>query len=152
MDKGSAQEKNYRRLQSIKATQTVGDAMYAEQQEVLARRKRMADAMRFLSPVMLMQDIVAELSGNGSVRHSSFLRQIDQFHDQWRTFFIKRAEQGMRLDGNAYDSFPQFQHQNAAIKESSARVLAGFVAMLLFLVGAAAAAKVLLNRFRLAGR
>uniref|UniRef100_UPI004057390D DUF3526 domain-containing protein n=1 Tax=Candidatus Electronema sp. TaxID=2698783 RepID=UPI004057390D len=150
--RGTMQEKNYRRLLSVKAAQSVGDSIYAEQQQVLAQRRKLADRLRFLSPVMVMQDIIAELSGNGSVRSAAFMKQLDQFHDQWRNFFITRAEQGLRLTGQDYDQFPRFQHQEIAAEETAARIRADLLAMLLLLAATAAAAKALLNRFRLSGR
>ncbi|WP_417916456.1 DUF3526 domain-containing protein [Candidatus Electronema sp. JC] len=150
--RGTAQEKNYRRLLNVKAAQSVGDSIYAEQQQVLAHRRKLADRLRFLSPAMVMQDIIAELSGNGSVRFAAFMKQLDQFHEQWRSFFITRAEQGLRLNGKDYEQFPRFQYQETAARETSVRVRAGLFATLLFLAAAAVAAKALLNRFRLSGR
>lgn len=150
--RGTVQEKNYRRLLSVKTAQAVGDSIYEEQQQVLTKRRNLADTLRFFSPVLVMQDILAELSGSGSARYAAFMKQLDQFHDQWRNFFITRAEQGLRLNEKDYEQFPRFQHQKIAAEETAARIRAGLFATLLFLAAAAAAAKVLLNRFRLAGR
>ncbi len=152
MKRGTVEDKNYRQLQNIKKAQAVGDSVYQDQQHTLNQRKALADKLRFLSPVMVMQDIFPETAGNGVVRYGSYLEQVDRFHDSWRAFFVNLAEQGVRLDASLYDDFPKFKYEDTSRGETTRRIAGGISAMALFLIGAAAAAKLLLNRFRVAGR
>ncbi|MHB1378742.1 MAG: DUF3526 domain-containing protein [Desulfurivibrionaceae bacterium] len=152
MIRGTTEDKNYRQLQSIKNSQAVGDSIYQEQQHILAQRKALADKLRFLSPVMVMQDIFSETAGNGMVRYGSYMEQVDRFHDSWRTFFVALAEQGIRLDASLYDDFPKFRYEDNSRSETNHRIAAGILAISFFFIGSAAAAKLLLNRFRVAGR
>jgi len=152
MERGSVQEKTYLRLQSIKASQVLGDSIYQNQNRLLDERNRLASILKLSSPVLVMQEILSEIAGTGSLRYRSYSDQVDQFHDSWRTFFITRAERGIRLDGAAYDSFPKFHYYERCSEESAKHIWRGIIVIGLFFLGFSALAKGLLSRFRVAGR
>jgi ABC-2 type transport system permease protein len=53
----------------------------------LRRQQAAIDRLKFLSPAILLQDALNDISGTGAARHRFFLAQVDRFHQQWRAFF-----------------------------------------------------------------
>jgi ABC-2 type transport system permease protein len=146
------QEQNILRLRTTKITQLVGDSMYTVQQRRIRQREAFADKLKFLSPVLIIQDIAAEIAGNGSVRFNSYIDQVDQFHTTWRNFFISRAEKNMRLDSAEYCKFPHFTFSESAKTDSGNRIAVDILAIILFLLVAAGMVKVFANRYSIVGR
>jgi ABC-2 type transport system permease protein len=57
------------------------EAQLASQQRLIAR-------LRFLSPAILMQDALNDVSGTGTARHRHFMEQVGEYHSQWRDHFV----------------------------------------------------------------
>ena len=62
-------------------------ARYAEQR---IRQARLAQGLRFVSPVLMMQFTLEEAVGTGVGRRAAFRRQFDQHFREWQEFFIPR--------------------------------------------------------------
>ena len=105
------------------------ETQLAGQQQVVAR-------LRLLSPALLLQDALNDLSGTGQARHQWYTAAVSAFHAQWRDYFtgLIRARQPVLR----YDDLPRF-----AFADESAAVLARRVGgSLAWLVAAAALAGV----------
>ena len=63
------------------------------------------DRLKFLSPAILLQDALDDISGAGPARHRDFLAQVDRFHQQWRAFFTPLIFQ--KASFTAFDRTPR---------------------------------------------
>jgi ABC-2 type transport system permease protein len=70
---------------------------------------------------VLMQDALNDIAGTGSPRHRHFLRQVDQFHAQWRAFFVPLIFRRARME--SYDAVPRFTYHEETTPEVAGRVL-----------------------------
>lgn len=53
----------------------------------IAGQQRLIDALRFVSPAVLMQNALNDVAGSGVSRHQWFMGQVDAFHEAWRSHF-----------------------------------------------------------------
>ena len=56
----------------------------------IAAQQRLVDRLRFLSPAILMQNVLNDVSGTGTDRHQWFLSQVTAYHAQWREYFVRK--------------------------------------------------------------
>jgi ABC-2 type transport system permease protein len=87
------------------------------------------DRARFLSPAMLMNEGLNDLSGSGSLRHAHFVREVDRFHREWRNFFEVRVLRSEVLTNADYDAMPKFQWSEPALSPVAARVAGAAIAL-----------------------
>ena len=89
----------------------------------IASQQRTIDALRFLSPAILMQSALNDVAGTGSDRHRHFLAQVDRFHQQWRQHFVSLifAKAQIRELGG----IPAFRFDEEATSSVARRVLTG---------------------------
>jgi ABC-2 type transport system permease protein len=89
-----------------------------EQQQALVSR------LRFLSPAILLQDALNDISDTGTLRHRDFLRQVARYHDQWRSYFVRLTFLNAQLAD--YSQIPRFAYQEPPLVPVVARVLIAF--------------------------
>jgi ABC-2 type transport system permease protein len=85
-----------------------------------ARQERFVASVRFLSPAILMQDALNDLSGTGTARHRHFVAQVDTFHDAWRAYFTRHVLQRTRI--GSLDDVPAFTYEDERTSAMAARV------------------------------
>jgi ABC-2 type transport system permease protein len=85
-----------------------------------ARQQRFVESVRFLSPAILMQDALNDLSGTGTARHRHFVAQVDAFHGAWRAYFTRHVLQRTRL--GSLDDVPAFTYEDERTSAMAARV------------------------------
>ncbi len=76
---------------------------YAQQ---LAGQRRIVSWLRLLSPAILMQDALNDLSGTGMARHRHFMDQVGRFHAEWREHFVPLIFRKAQVE--RYASLPRF--------------------------------------------
>jgi ABC-2 type transport system permease protein len=54
----------------------------------IAERQAAVDAVRFLSPALLVDDALTEVAGTGARRHRRFLAQVAAFDATWRDYWL----------------------------------------------------------------
>ena len=52
-----------------------------------ARQRAAADRLRYLSPTLLVRDVLDDVSGTGAARYATFTEQVSEFHARWRAHF-----------------------------------------------------------------
>jgi ABC-2 type transport system permease protein len=86
----------------------------------ITRQQEMIDRLRFLSPAILTQNALNDIAGTGTERHRDFLRQVSDFHAQWRAYFVPlifaKAQTG------DLDSLPQFRYREEPASAVASRV------------------------------
>lgn len=83
---------------------------------------------RFLSPAVMMQKMVDYLSGNSKERYSEFTSQLNDFREQYRTFFAKKIFEAEKFKSTDYDQIPKAHFVEKNIDSSR------FIFNILFLV------------------
>jgi ABC-2 type transport system permease protein len=88
-----------------------------EYERQLAAQQRMVGILRYLSPAIVAQDALSDLAGTGAARHRHFVSLVDEYHRQWREFFIPLVLAKARVTDHS--TIPRFQY----VEESFSRVL-----------------------------
>lgn len=120
--RGGPQEMTLRRLATQEAAFQRVEAIVAEHDAQLARRRELADRLGYLSPAYLTYRAMADVAGAGEARYRAFLDRIRSFHVDWRDFFLSRAKAGASLTAQDYAAMPKFTQ---ADEELMARAPAG---------------------------
>jgi ABC-2 type transport system permease protein len=115
----------------------------------LSAQQRIVERVRFVSPAILMQDVLSDVAGTGVGRHREYVRQVEAYHARWREYFVRLVFLKARLQ--AYSELPTFTFEDEPIGAVGARVgvsLAG-LALPTFCIGAVAFAR--LRRYPVVG-
>jgi ABC-2 type transport system permease protein len=102
----------------------------------LVAQQRIVERARFLSPAILLQDALNDVSGTGLLRHREFVSQVEAYHQRWRDYFVPLVFQRARLTD--YSRLPGFSFGEEPLDAVSGRVaisVAGIIVPAL-LVGA----------------
>jgi ABC-2 type transport system permease protein len=95
----------------------------------LASQQRLIDRLRFVSPAVLMQGALNDVSGTGHERHRAFVGQVDEYHAAWRSFFTPLIFKKARfLD---YAAAPRFTWTEETPGTVALRVWPNLVGLLL---------------------
>lgn len=86
----------------------------------LNAQRRLVSRLRVLSPAILMQEALNDLSGTGVSRHQHFLAQVGRFHEQWRNHFVPMVLRNAELDG--YATLPTFIYRDESLAAVVRRV------------------------------
>lgn len=132
-------------------TMNVAARSYASQQEVerrvnevlrqyderLAAQQAVVRRYRYLSPAILMQESLNDISGTGDVRFARFREGVASFAGEWRGFFVPRLLAGDRLTMAQFGAAPTFLFQEEPAASLRSRVLGsiGFIGMLALALG-----------------
>lgn len=71
--------------------------------------QHLIDRLRFLSPALLVNEGLTDVSGSGASRQRHFAREVDRFHLELRAFFEARLIEGKTLSAVDYAAMPQFR-------------------------------------------
>ena len=91
--------------------------------------QHLIDRLRFLSPALLVNEGLTDVSGSGASRHRHFGREVDKFHLELRSFFEARLRRGDTLSAADYDAMPRFQWVEPAVGPTVSRVGTAVVAL-----------------------
>lgn len=97
----------------------------------IARQQTIVGRLRVLSPAILMQDALNDISGTGTARHRHFVQQVGAYHGRWRAYFVPLIVGRARVGD--YEALPAFAYD----EESSGAVAGRVAASLGLLLGAA---------------
>jgi ABC-2 type transport system permease protein len=86
----------------------------------LVAQQRIVERARFLSPAILLQDALNDVSGTGVARHREFMRQVEAYHQRWRDYFVPLVFQRARLAD--YSRLPGFSFEEEPLDAISGRV------------------------------
>ena len=102
----------------------------------LQGQQRVIDRLRFLSPALLAQEALNDISGTGAVRHREFLTQVTSYHQAWRAYFVPLIFQKVRL--TSYADVPRFRFREEPPSAVAARVTLATSGVLVpaFVIGA----------------
>ncbi len=107
----------------------------------VSAQQSFVDTFRFVSPAILVQSALNDLSGTSLGRYQHFTRLVDRFFGQWQAYFLPKVFAKTKLTSAQTAEFPRYQWE----EESDASVLSRVAVTLAGL--AALAAVVLLASF-----
>lgn len=113
-----------------------GQAEFDSQQR---HQRQFVERLRFLSPAIVYQHIVQQLTGQDQDHQQNFLAAVADYHQRLRAFYFPRFIQ----DGpefSDYESIPQFKQPTLALEQQSTNLLAaglglGLPSVLLIIAG-----------------
>lgn len=94
----------------------------------LAAQQRLIDRLRFLSPAILMQDALNDISGTGAARHRHFMQQVGRYQQEWRNYFVPHIFRKTRL--SSLSDTPRFAFKEEPTARVASRVTTSLGIML----------------------
>lgn len=142
---GSAQNDDF----GIKAMLTLEDMLEsirpvkAQFQAQAAAQKQFIRTAQFLSPAIVMQNVMNTIASTGEERYDDFIRQARDYHKAWREFFEPMIYQ--RKAFTNYSNIPAFSYQEESESDVAKRALS---LLLLILIPTTALALLANARFK----
>jgi ABC-2 type transport system permease protein len=114
-----------RRLGLLLATQSRADQVLDRHEAMVQQQRTLSDRLAFLNPPMLINDLLAEVAGNGQTRWDAHLQEVKAFHATWQNYFVALAQRGSRVGLEDMAQWPRWPNaaRAAMSAQSSARVL-----------------------------
>lgn len=89
----------------------------------LVEQQALADRYRFVSPALVVQAALFDLSGTSMHRYRYFQEAVDAFHREWRAWFFPRIFARATLTPQDFDALPRFTFAEEPAGAVAARVL-----------------------------
>ncbi len=124
--------------------------LYDEFQVQLNRQEALVQRFQFLSPAIMMQLALNEISGTSADRYEHFLEQVYDFHDQWKEYFSVKFLERYPLKPADYDAFPEFEYDEEGFAVVLARLLPSLLGMFVLLLGVVLVPTLALRRYQVA--
>lgn len=96
----------------------------------LMEQQRLADRYRYVSPAVVTHAALLDVAGTSAHRYAHFQSQVDQYHGEWRSYFLPKVFARAQLTGGAYDALPVFRFQDEPVGSLLARVSGGVMVLL----------------------
>jgi ABC-2 type transport system permease protein len=100
--------------------------------EQLRKQQNLVNSLQFLSPAIVMQEALNDISGTGNARYQHFLAQVRNFHAEWQNYFIPRVFQKTKVTAATYDAAPRFVWQEENVNTVAGRVLFDLFGIIIF--------------------
>ena len=126
--------------------------LYDEFQMQLNRQERLVQRFQFVSPAVMMQLALNEISGTSADRYEHFLEQVYDFHKQWKEYFSVKFLERYPLKPADYNEFPEFNYQEQPFAAVMARLIPSLLGMFILLAGVMLIPFLALRRYEVAAR
>ena len=126
--------------------------LYDEFQVQLNRQEAMVQRFQFLSPAIMMQLALNEISGTSADRYEDFMRQVYDFHSEWKEYFTVRFLSQTPLRPEDYDRFPEFDFEEASLWTVLVRLMPSLLGLTVLLLGVLLIPLLGLRRYQVAAR
>ena len=124
--------------------------LYDEFQGQLNRQERLVQRFQFISPAIMMQLALNEVSGTSADRYEHFLNQAYDFHARWGEYFSVKFLQRDPLTPADYDRFPAFEYREEPFGTVLMRLVPSLLGMIVLLTGALLIPFLRLRRYQVA--
>lgn len=123
----------------------------ARYDDQLQRQQNLVELVRFLSPAIVMQETLNDISGTGSDRYQHFRALVKNYHAEWQNYFIPRVFQKTKLTAEGYENSPRFAWQEENSERVARRVLFGLLGIVAFTLAASAFGLSAIRRYSVIG-
>lgn len=93
----------------------------------LEAQHRAVSWLRYLSPAVVAQDAMGDIAGTGTARHRHFAALVDEYHQEWREYFVPLIFQRARV--TTPDTIPRFEYREEPFRSVAGRTLTGAAAL-----------------------
>ncbi len=90
----------------LKKTKPINDSFNNQ----INKQKEFIDKLQFLSPAIVAQEIIYDISGSGIDRLQNYSNQLNDFQKIWRNFFVTKIFDSKPLYANDYNQLPKFNY------------------------------------------
>jgi ABC-2 type transport system permease protein len=126
--------------------------LYDDFQLQLNRQEGLVQRFQFLSPAIMMQLALNEISGTSADRYEHFLNQVYVFHTEWKEYFSTKFLQRYPLKPADYDNFPEFSFEEEAFGAMVQRLIPSLLGMLVLFLGVVLVPFMALRKYEVAAR
>ena len=126
--------------------------LYDDFQAQLNRQENLVQRFQFVSPAIMMQLALNEISGTSADRYEHFLEQVYDFHDEYKEYFATKFLQRYPLKPADYDQFPAFNYEEEAFGAVILRIVPSLLGMLILFLGVVLVPFVALRHYQVASR
>ncbi len=126
--------------------------LYDNFQNQLNKQEELVQRFQYLSPAIMMQLALNEVSGTSADRYEHFLNQVYVFHAEWKEYFSTKFLQRYPLKPADYDSFPGFQYEEQAFGVVIGRLVPSLLGMLILFLGVVIVPFMALRKYQVAAR
>ncbi len=95
----------------------------------LARQEKLVGWFQYLSPAIVMQLALNEVSGSSTARYNAYMDKVFEFHQEWRDYFTPKYLQRVVLHSSMYDQFPKFSYPEEPVSVVWNRTAASFIGL-----------------------
>jgi ABC-2 type transport system permease protein len=126
--------------------------IYGQFREQMGRQEGLVQRFQYLSPAIMMQLALNEISGTSTDRYQDFLSQAFRFRSEWNDYFATRFLKREPLRPEDYDRFPRFQYAPEPMSTVLLRLAPPVAGLLILCVGVALLPVAGLRRYQVAAR
>jgi ABC-2 type transport system permease protein len=131
-----------------KAVRPLYDSFQAQlnRQEILVKR------FQFVSPAIMMQLSLNEISGTSGDRYEHFLNQVYDFHTEWKQYFSVKFLERYPLKPADYDLFPEFTYEEESFGTVVVRLMPSLLGLLIVFLGMVLVPYLAMRKYQVASR
>jgi ABC-2 type transport system permease protein len=124
--------------------------LYDDFQLQLNRQEGLVQRFQFVSPAIMMQLALNEISGTSADRYEHFLNQVYTFHSEWKEYFSTKFLQRYPLKPADYDLFPEFEYEEEPFVAMVSRLIPSLLGMFILFLGVVAVPFLALRKYEVA--
>jgi len=126
--------------------------LYDNFQDQLNKQEALVQRFQYVSPAIMMQLALNEISGTSADRYENFLNQVYDFHDEWKEYFSTKFLQRYPLKPADYENFPGFDYSEEPFSVVVARLVPSLLGMLILFLGVVIVPFMALRKYQVAAR
>jgi ABC-2 type transport system permease protein len=126
--------------------------LYDDFQLQLNKQEELVQRFQFVSPAIMMQLALNEISGTSADRYEYFLNQVYNFHAEWREYFNTKFLERYPLKPADYELFPEFEYREESFGAVMIRMIPSLLGMLILFLGVTLVPFLALRKYQVAAR
>ncbi len=126
--------------------------LYDNFQAQLNKQEELVQRFQYVSPAIMMQLALNEVSGTSANRYEHFLNQVYVFHDDWKEYFGTKFLQRYPLKPADYEDFPAFSYEEEPFTAVMARLMPSLLGMLILFLSVVLVPFLALRNYQVAAR
>jgi ABC-2 type transport system permease protein len=123
----------------------------AEFDRQLDNQQALLDRYRYISPAIVAQAALNDIAGSGVHRYKHFVRLADDFHSEWRAWFVPRILKRERLTRAVIEELPSFRFREEPVSDAAERSLTALAGLTIPAIVVAVISLALLRRYPIIG-
>lgn len=101
----------------------------------LDAQEKLVGWFQYLSPAIVMQLALNEVSGSSTARFNAYMDKVYEFQQEWREYFTPRYLRRDVLHSSMYDEFPKFSYPEEPASLVWQRTAASFIGLFIIVAG-----------------